>query len=786
MSFVPFAIAVAAGVFALTVIVPIATFLRTRKAAGDVQRIGHRLDALEAELRRLQLAARKAAVAEEVSPAVIAPAAPPAALAPPAKPAVPPAAPLSAMPPVPPAGSSVAPPSVAIPPVPPVTPVIAPAGAPPARTPASGAPVPTGASLPAAADRPTAGESLESRIGGRWLLYAGTAALVLGIGFFVKYAFDNDWIDETGRVLIGAAAGLAMVAGGHRIARRGYGLYGQIVAGGGFAALFISVFAAFDSYALIGRPAAFGLMVLVTAGAAVVANMHRSQGLAVVAVVGGFLTPFLVGGGENAQVALLTYDTILAVGTMAIAAGRGWPFLNIVSYAFVLFTFFVWGDNFYTPAQWKPTQLFLTVFGALFTWIGVRARRDGGPRSEAVGMALMSAPLIYHAASVANLQPQWMALLVYLTIAAVAGVAASMKVDRAWLRLVVFALTAPVLWQWIGEHGGPGWRVAPAVVALALYVMNLLAIGERLSRNAGRWFKADVVLFHLNALGLFAGLYAVFDPVATAWMPALALAGAAWHGALTWFWRGASEEASLNSLAVAFAMLGFAIGLQFDEWWAVVGWAIESAAIVWVGLKSRRDWMRLGGAMLLAWTIVRLVSIGFFEPLAGFSPVINARVGATLVIVAACYVLALLHQRHRDQMPDRAGPEIAVLYVIGNVLTIVLFTTEISFYWRMREATDATAGLARSASVSVAWALYGTALIVVGIVRKYAPVRYLAIALLAVTIVKALLSDLSMLGGIYRIIGFVGLGVALLLGAWLYQRYRDVIVGRDQGPGAGR
>ena len=34
-------------------------------------------------------------------------------------------------------------------------------------------------------------------------------------------------------------------------------------------------------------------------------------------------------------------------------------------------------------------------------------------------------------------------------------------------------------------------------------------------------------------------------------------------------------------------------------------------------------------------------------------------------------------------------------------------------------------------------------------------------------------------GGIYRIIGFVGLGVFLLLGAWLYQRYRDVILGGD-------
>jgi len=103
-------------------------------------------------------------------------------------------------------------------------------------------------------------------------------------------------------------------------------------------------------------------------------------------------------------------------------------------------------------------------------------------------------------------------------------------------------------------------------------------------------------------------------------MPALALALAAWHGVLSWAWRATSEEAGLNSLAVAFAMVGFAIGLQFDRWWAVVGWAVESAAIVWVGLKSRRDWMRLGGAVLLAWTIVRLVVLGSSSRPPGSAP----------------------------------------------------------------------------------------------------------------------------------------------------------------------
>jgi hypothetical protein len=764
MDFALFALTAAVGLFVLTAVLPVVTFLRSRRLTDDVRRISARLDTLETELKRIQSVTMKMGAAA-AAPAAVPPRTPAPVPRPADQPTAPPLKPPPLVPPPPPSASAVPAPDATARPV-----------AEPAEAVSSG-------ESPAFATRKAveaaSEETLESRIGGRWLLYIGTAALVLGIGFFVKYAFDNNWINETGRVLIGAAVGLAMIVGGDRLARRGYALYGQIVAGGGFAALYLSVFAALSFYALIGRPTAFGLMVLVTAGAALAAEMHRSQGLAVFALFGGFLTPFLVGGDENAQVVLLSYDAILAVGTAVMAQRRGWPFLNVVSYAFVAFTFLGWAKTFYTPTQYVPTQIFLTIFGVLFTSVGIRARLARNEESDLVGLLLLTAPLVFHAASVANLEPHWMALLVYLTLASVAGVAASMKLDRAWLRLAAFALTAPVLWQWIGAHAGPGWRLAPAVVAFAIYAMNLVAIGERLTRQAERWLKADLLLFHAGALGLFGGLYAIFDPVATAWMPALALALAIWHGVLMWAWRGTSVEAGLNSLAVAFAMLGFAIGLQFDQWWAVVGWAVESAAIVWVGLLSGRDWMRLGGALLLASTFVRLLTLGFFEPPAGFSPILNARVGATLVVVAVCFLLAIIHRRYGNQMSDGGRPEIATLYVLANVLTVVLLTTEISFYWQMREDTDATARLARSASISVAWAVYGTALIVVGIVRRYAPVRYLAIALLALTIVKAFLSDLSMLGGIYRIIGFIGLGVFLLLGAWLYQRYRDVILGRD-------
>src|SRR5438477_6578920 len=56
--------------------------------------------------------------------------------------------------------------------------------------------------------------TFESEIGSRWMLLAGVVVLVLGIAFFVKYAFDRHWINETARVGIGTIAGLAVWATG--------------------------------------------------------------------------------------------------------------------------------------------------------------------------------------------------------------------------------------------------------------------------------------------------------------------------------------------------------------------------------------------------------------------------------------------------------------------------------------------------------------------------------------------------------------------------------------------
>jgi uncharacterized membrane protein len=741
---------ISAAFIALTVVLPISTFVRLRKAFDSIERLRIRVAELEeamADARRQRSERPAKAGRHEEHAAPVAPAPEPSVTAPVIEPA-----------PVTPARVEVLPAETIAPAPPPRA---------PEPEPVREAPQPV-----------RVGGSLETEIGGRWLLYIGMAALVFGVGFFVKYAFDNEWITETMRVVLGGLFGVAMVIAGRRFAAKGYELYGQVIAGGGFGAMYVSAWAALNLYGLISRPTAFVLMALISVAAAVTADALRAEALAIIAVLGGFFAPALVGKGEDAQVTLLTYVAILTAGTMYLARRRDWPHLNLMSYGLTVLTFLGWADAYYSPAKYLPTQFYLVVFGAMFGWIFWRERSRVAFKQNPLPLLLfVSVPLLFHWASVANLFTHSLPLLLYLVLFTLAGIAAGTTSRFAWARLVVFIVTMPVFMGWLNGHLTPGWRWASIAVAAALYFMHLAGQVERLTDDDAAIDGPEVALFHANALVLFAALYAIVNAAWPYQTPLLAIGLAAWHGLLAWRARTLSGEGAVHGLAMVFGMLGFAVGLQFDDWWAVAGWGVVAASVYGAGVFTQRQWMRFGGIAAFLVVLGRLFEMDYFGTPAGFGAVLNPRAGATLVLVAALAVMAFVFRRHLDADDERQSTEYAALVLGANILTVIWISAELRSFWMLRTGDDANARFWMLASLSIAWGLYGTALLGVGIQRRFAPLRYLAIALLLLTVGKVFLVDLSELGGVYRIVGFMGLGVFLLVGAWLYQRFRDVILG---------
>src|SRR6267154_4277111 len=143
------------------------------------------------------------------------------------------------------------------------------------------------------------GIDLESRIGSHWLNRIGIAALLIGVSYFLKFAFDNNWIGPAGRVSIGILAGIAVVVWSERSRAKGYKAFSCSLKAVGIGTLYLSLWAAFQLYALLPSGVAFLAMVIVTSATVVMAWTQDAEILAAFALAGGFSTPLLLSTGQN-------------------------------------------------------------------------------------------------------------------------------------------------------------------------------------------------------------------------------------------------------------------------------------------------------------------------------------------------------------------------------------------------------------------------------------------------------------------------------------------------------
>lgn len=226
--------------------------------------------------------------------------------------------------------------------------------------------VPAPRDIPLRPARVHSDPNLESRIGSHWFNRIGIAALLIGISYFLKFAFDNNWIGPGGRIAIGVLAGIAMVAWSERFRTRGFTGFSYSLKAVGIGTLYLSLWAASQVYSLIPSGLAFVAMLTVTAATAVIAIVQDSQLLAAFSLAGGFSTPFLLSTGQNREFALFAYVAILDLTTLAVVVFKPWPRLLVMSYAGTLLLYVGWYSRFYNGSEFNLTLAFATLFFAIF------------------------------------------------------------------------------------------------------------------------------------------------------------------------------------------------------------------------------------------------------------------------------------------------------------------------------------------------------------------------------------------------------------------------------------
>ena len=173
------------------------------------------------------------------------------------------------------------------------------------------------------------GVTMEYAVASQWLLRIGILILVVGIGFFLKYSVEHGLISPGGRVGLASITGLGLLISGVRLLGRKYHVLGQGLLGGGLATLYLAVFAASPNlYDLIEQLPAFLLMGVITILAGAIAVRFNSILVAVLGIIGGYGTPFMLSTEVMNFPGLYGYMLVLGIGVLGLCYWKNWPLVN--------------------------------------------------------------------------------------------------------------------------------------------------------------------------------------------------------------------------------------------------------------------------------------------------------------------------------------------------------------------------------------------------------------------------------------------------------------------------
>jgi uncharacterized membrane protein len=235
------------------------------------------------------------------------------------------------------------------------------------------------------------------------------------------------------------------------------------------------------------------------------------------------------------------------------------------------------------------------------------------------------------------------------------------------------------------------------------------------------------------------------------------------------------KTVNLLHVAVAVAFITIAIPLKLDAHWITIGWLIESAVLLFVGVKSDAHFLRIFAGCTLALGVCRLL---FFDNFHTEMLVFNARFATFLVAIAIMAGIVVAGNRFAS---EREKPFIMLAGIALNVLALIALTREANDYFsrhiaetyqlhNMYYEASRQLEIARDFSFSAIWIVYGAALMVVGFWKRSAFIRWQAMVLLAVTIAKVFTYDSRHLDEIYKILSFIALGVMLMAVSYAYHR----------------
>lgn len=229
----------------------------------------------------------------------------------------------------------------------------------------------------------------EQFMGAKLFAWIGGLAAFLAVGFFVKYSFEHELIPPEVRVALGFLLSAGMIVGGWLMPRDRYRITAQVLCASGVVSLYAVTFAcnAVYRFEFFDLGATFLLMALITAAAFLLAVRMEAPVVALLGLLGGFLTPILLSTGQDQPRELFSYVALLDVGLITVALHRRWHYLVSLAAAGTVLMQVGWAEKFLAVEKVPIAMTVSLGLAALFLLAAEAGRALRRPSAHSEGSA---------------------------------------------------------------------------------------------------------------------------------------------------------------------------------------------------------------------------------------------------------------------------------------------------------------------------------------------------------------------------------------------------------------
>ncbi len=532
---------------------------------------------------------------------------------------------------------------------------------------------------------------IERLLEGNIVAKLGVVILFFGVGFLLKFVYDRGMFPPELRLLSVAVASAVMFFLGARLIQT-QRTYALILFGGATGLLYLDVFFALKTFALIRAPFGFLLFAVLGVATIVLAVKLDARAFAALGLLGAFMAPVLASTGSGNHVLLFSYYLLLNLIVLGASWFKAWRELNFIGFLFTFAIALIWGYASYAPENFSTVEPFLIAFFLLYLAIPILFAQRQPPDLKGLvdgtlvfGMplsaAMLQAALTRGMGDSVLAWSAFAAALIYATLAWALWHREKMRLlAEAHLALaLVFATVAP----YFALQGYP---------TFAFWTLEGAAIFWMGCRQKSLLARAFALCLQVGAAGYFWWVTTGANYPQPWWndrvLGCTLIAAASLLTA--WFMHRFEEsisalEKSLQGAAVAWGAVWLFAGFGFGAWqqWSVdasrlsamlIFAAVTFFAFEWLG--ARLDWRQL--RLTARAHVLLIAALAFFwgatadvgHPLVG-----GGVVAWPLSFIAYFYVL---HRQRRDETEsfDRWR------YVSAWLLMLLLATWEVLWrYW---------------------------------------------------------------------------------------------------------